>query len=176
MRPKSIQRGETIYTDRYQQLYRITADFGQFQKQYCVTDTGTRAGMLAVRDGAVLLVRQYRLLLNDLSWEIPGGRVDEGESPHDAAVRECLEETGARCRQARPLIFYQAGLDISSCPTHIFVCEDVTPGQPVTDVREVVACEWVPLARCREMVARGELVDCLTVMALLAYQQPCLPS
>jgi 8-oxo-dGTP pyrophosphatase MutT (NUDIX family) len=176
MRAERIQRGETIYADRYQRLYRVTADFGTFQKHYCVNDTGVRAGLVAVRDDAVLLVRQYRLLLDDLSWEIPGGRVDEGETPAEAALRECREETGVICRQPQPLIFYQAGLDISHCPTHVFYATPERLGTPVCDRREVVACEWVPLARCREMIARRQLVDGLTIMGLLAYQQLCPPS
>ncbi|MBM4437591.1 MAG: NUDIX hydrolase, partial [Actinobacteria bacterium] len=116
--------------------------------------------MVVVREGTVLLVRQYRLLINRLSWEIPGGRVESGETPERAAARECLEEAGVRCRSLRPLLVYHAGLDILHNPTHVFVAEDweATPearGEPA----EVQERTWVPLPRCLEMIVAGKIVD-----------------
>ncbi|MGC4086095.1 MAG: NUDIX hydrolase [Vicinamibacterales bacterium] len=42
-------------------------------------------------DGRVVLVRQYRASIDRMTWELPAGRVDDGESPDDAAARECEE-------------------------------------------------------------------------------------
>src|SRR3954451_18840950 len=44
--------------------------------------------------GDVILVRQYRYAVNQWLWECPAGSVDEGESPEQAARRECHEEIG----------------------------------------------------------------------------------
>ena len=44
--------------------------------------------------GEVVLIEQYRHGTRELSLEIPGGMVDEGESPAAAAARELTEETG----------------------------------------------------------------------------------
>src|SRR6185295_11022805 len=45
-------------------------------------------------DGQVILIRQYRASVDQELWEVPAGRVDSGESPEDAVVRECEEEIG----------------------------------------------------------------------------------
>ena len=44
----------------------------------------------------VLLIRRHRFITDTWGWEIPAGRVDPGETPGEAAVRETLEETGWR--------------------------------------------------------------------------------
>src|SRR4051812_20846554 len=45
-------------------------------------------------DGRVILIRQYRASVGREMWEIPAGSVDEGETPDQAAARECEEEIG----------------------------------------------------------------------------------
>src|SRR5918993_1232035 len=44
--------------------------------------------------GQVILIRQYRYAVNRWLWELPAGSVDEGETPEQAARRECHEEVG----------------------------------------------------------------------------------
>ena len=45
----------------------------------------------------LVMVRQYRFAIRGLSWEIPGGLIDSGESPIKAGLRELREETGYTC-------------------------------------------------------------------------------
>jgi len=54
-------------------------------------------------DGDIVMVRQYRHGLDGFTVEIPGGMVDAGESPSEAASRELLEETGFRAAEIESL-------------------------------------------------------------------------
>jgi ADP-ribose pyrophosphatase YjhB (NUDIX family) len=51
-----------------------------------------RAQVVVLRDGLILLARHERP--GSRYWVLPGGEVEPGESPEQAAVREMLEETG----------------------------------------------------------------------------------
>jgi 8-oxo-dGTP pyrophosphatase MutT (NUDIX family) len=161
-----------VYQDRNQTVSFIKADFGHFSKEYFVTDTGERAGIVVVQGESILLVRQYRLLVDNLSWEIPGGRVDDGETPEAAAVRECFEETGIQCIKPRPLIYYHVGLDTLHNPTFIYYSDQLakTSNEVEIHIGEVDSCEWVSLPRCIEMIFEKKIIDSFSIIGLLAYQ------
>lgn len=159
-----------VYENKYQQIYQVTVDFGSFAKEYFVTDYGARAGVLVIKDGSVLLVRQYRLQIDRMSWEIPGGKVEEGEMPETSAMRECLEETGMQCRNLKPLLFFHPGLDTLHNPTHLFYTTDLTEIPDVKiDPDEIEQHVWIPFQRCIEMVFTQQIIDSLTIVALLTY-------
>ena len=64
-----------------------------------------KAGVVAYRENSsgeieVILISSRKL--ND-SWVFPAGGVDEGETPAEAAERECLEESGYRVKMEHPI-------------------------------------------------------------------------
>lgn len=159
------------YRNPFMDIVHTRADFGAFQKEYFVIELGPRAGLIAVKDGSVLLTSQYRFLIDARSWEIPGGKVDQGEAPEAAAARECLEETGIECRNLRRLVEYYPGLDNFDNRTSIFASEDTRALRQFTaDPSEVTEIRWFSLDAALKMVFSGQILDALTVTALLAYQ------
>jgi len=50
-------------------------------------------------DGRIAMVAQFRPALRGYDWEFPAGMVDAGETPEQAAIRECREETGLTVRR-----------------------------------------------------------------------------
>jgi ADP-ribose pyrophosphatase len=160
-----------VYENKYSHIYAQEVDFGSFTKKYFVLNCGNRAGLLVLREGAVLLVRQYRFLIDGLSWEIPGGKVDESETPQESAQRECFEETGILCRDLKPLLYCQETLDTISSPIYLFYARDFEDSQNfIPDPREIESLHWVPFEKCLRMVRVGEIDDSFTVLALMAYK------
>ena len=168
--PKIISR-EFLYETPYYQIYKVKADLGKFTKEYFVTESGQKAGIVLIYDKSILLVRQYRLLTNEVSWEIPGGKIDDEETIEEGAIRECLEETGMKCHSLKSLISYQQGMDAFHAPTYIFYTEDFSKQSDSYSCNgEIESIEWVPLKQCMKMITSGEIVDSFTIIALFAYQ------
>ena len=164
--PKIIESHGFVYEDRFKAIERITADFGGFTKEYFVSDFGEKAAVLAIRDSDILLVSQYRLLIDNLSYEVPGGKVDDGESPEEAAIRECLEETGVRCENLKPLIAYDPDLEYTRNHTYVFYTHEIEYDQfQRSDMHK-----WLPFNDCLKMIEQGIIRDSLSIITLLAYK------
>lgn len=168
-RPR-LSAARVVYNSPFFRVYRRTADFGEYKKTYFVNDYRSRAAVLLENQGRLLLVRQYRLLINGLSWEIPGGAVDEGESPKAAAIRECLEETGVRVFNPKPLIFFHPGLDTVHSPTSVFYGREFSVQAAKRDRYEIEQRAWMPIKRCIEMIFKRRIQDSLTISAIMAYK------
>ena len=96
---------QIVYQNEFLKISSVHVQFPGFSKTVYVSHYGPRVGVLLLKDDNVLLVRQYRMLINDMALEIPGGKVDDGETPEAAAMRECQEETCLRCLNLQPLLY-----------------------------------------------------------------------
>ncbi len=163
-----ILKQQLEYRNRYQSILRIDARIGALKKVFFVDDHGTRVGLIAMRNGKVLLVRQNRLLTGGPSLEIPGGRAEAGESLGAAATRECLEETGYSCSDVEPLVHYMPGMDTVLNPTYIFTAGKLRKvGGPQSGGGEVTRPVWLPISDCTRMIKSGQIRCGLTITAIL---------
>lgn len=118
--------------------------------------------------GKVILIRQYRYAVNAFLWELPAGSVDEGESPEEAARRECHEEIGlVPSTIVRLTAMY---------PTPGYCDEEMVffrlSGLEKTDVQadvdedEDIESRIFELRDARDMVRSGEIQDMKTLVGL----------
>lgn len=127
------------------------------------------AGALVVDpDRGLLMIWRHRVLADEWGWEIPGGMIDPGESPEDAARRECIEESGW---DPGPMRRMQRFLPIAGQSTQTFwVCASDTAtqvGVPLPSETERV--EWLDDAALRAVMARNEVLDAMSVIAVWAH-------
>lgn len=166
-KPKILKQ-RLEYQNRYQRILRVDAQIGNHKKVFFVDDHGTRVGLIAVRNKKVLLVRQERLLTGGPCLEIPGGRAEAGESLGEAAIRECLEETGYFCSNVKALVHYMPGMDTVLNPTYIFTTGNLEKvGRPRSGPREITQPVWMPVSECVRMIETGRIRCAMTITAIL---------
>ena len=166
----TINPREVIFDNQFVQVYRVAAQFAEGTKNYYVSDYGLRAGVLLVRDEKILLVQQYRYLADGLTWEIPGGRIETGETPEAAAQRECREEAGLQCTNLKSLLQFRPGSDTCHNPTHVFYGTEFQPvPAPAGKIEEITGQSWIPLTQCLDMILSGEIMENLCQVAILTY-------
>jgi 8-oxo-dGDP phosphatase len=122
--------------------------------------------LLDAQDRA-LLVWRHRFIADRWGWELPGGSVDEGEQPDEAAQRELEDQTGYRAGRMEPFLRMQTAPDAADGERVVFVGRD---GQHVRDSvtsEPIQRAEWVPVGMTPRLIARGELWDATTALALL---------
>ncbi|HET6764122.1 MAG TPA: NUDIX hydrolase [Longimicrobiaceae bacterium] len=124
-------------------------------------------GMIARRDGQVLLIRQYRFTVDEWVWAIPSGGVDSGETPMQAAMRELEEETGYRALEARLLLDYYPSYGSGNQRFLIYETDAVEhTGRPF-DPHEVHEVRWFPREVVLRMALENRIVDGLSLTPLL---------
>lgn len=127
------------------------------------------ACVLCVKDGKVTLVKQFRYAYGEAIYEIPAGKLNEGEDPMLAAERELGEETGmiADDLVLRFVLYPTPGYTNEK----IFIYEalGVREGKQHLDEGEFLNVEFVPIEVALEMVENGVICDAKTIVALQRY-------
>ena len=124
---------------------------------------------LAIVDGQVLLVRQYRHPAGQNLLELPAGKLEKGEDPAECAARELEEETGYRPGKVYELGRFYASPGYLCEIFYLYVAEDLTPTAQNLDPDEELSIERLPLEDALAACYDGRIVDTKTALALLLY-------
>jgi len=118
-------------------------------------------------DAAVILIRQHRHATGGYLWELPAGKLDEGESPVSCASRELEEETGVRAEDLRHLTTIWTTPGFTDERIHLFLATGLRPGVEALEAHEFIERHEMPLQEAVERVRSGEIDDAKTMIALL---------
>jgi ADP-ribose pyrophosphatase len=119
----------------------------------------------------VLLVRQYRYTVNDYIWELPAGRIDEGEDELPAAKRELVEETGYSAERWKRVLFFYVSPGFLDETMAVYLAEGLTAGEARPEEDEFIVKRFFTLSQAIRLVMRGMVRDAKTIASILWLNQ-----
>jgi ADP-ribose pyrophosphatase len=118
----------------------------------------------------LVMIRQFRQGSRVVTLEIPGGLVDPGETPEQAAGRELREETGYRAGRLESLGSVNPNPALFANRCHMQVALDCeVEGSIENSATEETTVELLPLAALPQVLRRGGIDHALVVAALYAF-------
>ncbi len=128
-------------------------------------------GIIPVLDDSVILVTQYRRAADRTLLEIPAGKIEDGETPEQAAVREMDEEIGYT-GDLRPFLKWYLAPGYDTELMYLFVATGLRKikSKRERDEDENIVVKKVKLENAVKKCLDGQIQDCKTIAALLAYR------
>ncbi|RAV00939.1 NUDIX domain-containing protein [Paenibacillus sp. YN15] len=126
--------------------------------------------VIALVEDKMLVVEQYRKPFEKNLVEIPAGKLDHGEEPLAAAIRELEEETGYAAGEIRLIHSFYTSPGFANEIIHLFVAEKLTRGEAHLDEDEFLDCNAITLEEAERYIAEGRIGDAKTIMAVYAWK------
>lgn len=118
-------------------------------------------------DGQVIMVRQFRYAFGEVLLEVPAGKLEKGEDPYEAALRELEEETGAVAKNVEHIGELYTTVALFDEKIQMYLATGLSYKSAHPDEGELLEVVKIPLSTLVDMVMNGEIKDSKTQIALL---------
>lgn len=145
---------------------------GGFEIARSIVRHAGSAVMMAMDDKKrILLVRQYRLPADGYLWELPAGKIDQGEKPLQAAKRELTEETGYSAKTWTKLATFFVSPGYVQEQMTIFLATDLKSGDATPMEDERIEIRWFKKKDVGDMIRDGRIRDAKTIVGFFLGAQ-----
>lgn len=160
---------DTVYEGR---IFTITHDTAELENgETAVRDVLLHSGGVCVipvtENNEIFMVKQFRYPFREVTTEIPAGKLEKGESPHDCGRRELLEETGCTCTEYIYLGEIYPTPAYNTEVIHVYLAKGLSYEKQSLDADEFLDVEKIPLSEAVELVMDGRIKDAKTQIAVL---------
>ena len=137
-----------------------------------ITHPGAASVIPLLPDGQIILVRQFRYPIGQVTLEVPAGKLDKpGEDPLECAKRELSEETGYTAEKIWKLTTIATTVGFTNEIIHLYAATDLTPGKQHPDEDEFINTLKMPLTAALKMVESGKIIDSKSIISILLLSQ-----
>ena len=119
----------------------------------------------------ILLVKQYRLPARAFLWELPAGKIDEGETALQAAKRELKEETGCRAKKWSKLTAFYPSPGFLEEKMTIYLATGLTEGEATPMDDERIEKRWFTAKEIDGQLLKGKILDAKTQIGFLRWMR-----
>ena len=127
--------------------------------------------ILAIKDGKILTVNQFRYPIKTTSIELPAGKLEVGEDPDFASKRELEEETGYIAKNWKSLGYIYTSVGFCNEKLYLYLATDLEYKQVNPDEDEIIEAKEYPIKEVFEMIDNGKINDAKTLCALLRARE-----
>ena len=127
-------------------------------------------GVLPVEGENVYLVQQYRYPVGKITWEIPAGKREKGQTFLACARTELKQETGLRAKSIKEVLMFHPSNAFSNEELHLYVAKGLSRGKDAPDEDEFINLKKFPLKTVYRMIEQGKINDAKTIILLQWYQ------
>ena len=166
-----ILGSELVYEGRLFGVRRdeVLEPSGLRAKREVVTHPGSVVVLPVLRDGRIVMVRQYRHAARQFLWELVAGRKEPEETPQKGAARELLEETGYRARRFKVFLEFFPTPGFLEEKMWLLLAEGLTEGEAQPEEDEKIEVKAYRVNELKTMIKKGELKDAKTIAGILYY-------
>lgn len=126
--------------------------------------------VLAIEDGHAYMVRQFRYAYGKELLEIPAGKLEKGEEPYSAALRELEEEVGLKASKLISLGQIYPTVGYCDEIIYLYLALDFTKSQASLDEDEFLNVFKMKLEDLYQMISDNKISDAKTIISLLKYK------
>ncbi|MEM1645610.1 MAG: NUDIX hydrolase [Ignisphaera sp.] len=158
----TLCRGKRI--ELVQRIYRLGNDF--IVKD--VVKFGQSVAIVPVKNGkTIVLIKQFRAPVGRWIVEVPAGRIEYGETPEEAVVRELKEEIGYEPKYVKKLVSVYLSPGYSDEVIHVYLAKNLEYVGSSPEKGELIEVFEAELDKALELVLLSDIVDAKTLIALL---------
>ncbi len=133
-----------------------------------ITHPGASSIIPLLPDNQIILVKQFRYPIGQVTLEVPAGKLDfANEDPLTCARRELSEETGYTAGEIWKLTTIATTVGFTNEIIHLYAAKDLTPGKQHPDEDEFINAIKMPLTAALQLVESGKIIDSKTIISIM---------
>ena len=162
--------GEILYSGKVITLHKdnVVCSNGAVAVREYVSHNGGVCVLMEI-NGKIALVRQFRYAFNDEILELPAGKLESGENPYDAALRELEEETGYKAETLQNYGCMYPSVGYTNEIIYLYVAKNCRKTQTHFDFDEDLDIVFVSKEKLRKMIKNTDIKDAKTIILLSKY-------